>query len=159
MEYNKSQSGKWVNADEVVNGSKAKIITECVKQESKVKDPEGNAKTENIAKVRFQGAAEAVNMRLNWTTIYGLIDAFGKDSKAWIGNVLTAITKEAMVGDTMRTIVYLVPEGFELVKNEEKKLEVRRIGETKIERPSVIGKSEEEREYPSEDINPDDIPW
>lgn len=151
MEYNKSASGAWVNADDVSDGDKVKIVSECTKQESKFKDKDGNAKTENIAKVRFQGAEESKNMRINWATIYGLIDAYGTDSKEWIGKILTAKTVEAMVGDTMRTIVYLIPEGFEMVKNEEKKMVIRKIG----------GEPEATTapEYPAEDINPEDIPF
>lgn len=127
MEYAKSTGGAWIDADAVQDGSKVKIVNECVKQESAFKDKDGNTKTENIAKVRFQGGEEPLNMRLNWTTIYGLIDAFGKDSKGWIGHILTAHTREAMVGDKVRTIIYLVPDGFALVKNEEKKLEIRKV--------------------------------
>lgn len=141
VQYTKSATGGWVNADDVKDGVKVKLITECVKQESKFKDTEGNAKIENVAKVRFQGADESVNMRLNWTTIYGLIDAFGEDSKEWVGKVMTAQTREAMVGDTVRTIVYLIPEGFELAKNAEKKMEIRRISSKEVI-------SEEKPEYP-----------
>lgn len=125
MEYSKSLGGAWLDADKVQDGSKVKIINETVKRDSSFKDDEGNAKTENVAKVQFDGQ-DAVNMRLNWTTIYGLIDAFGNDSKSWIGNPLTARVKEAVVGDKVRTIIYLVAEGFDLVKNDEKKLEIRR---------------------------------
>lgn len=125
MEYNKSLGGAWLDADKVVDGSKVKIINEVVKRDSSFKDDEGNAKTENVGKVQFEGQ-EPVNMRFNWTTIYGLIDAFGNDSKTWVNKTLTARVREAVVGDKVRTIVYLIPEGFELVKNEEKKLEIRR---------------------------------
>lgn len=150
MEYSKNTTGAWFKADEVKSGTKAKIITECVKQESQFKDADGTPKTENIAKVRFQGAEEAVNMRLNWTTIYGLIDAYGKDSKDWIGKVLTLQTREMVVGDTVRDVAYLIPEGFELVKNEERKLEIRKIAETQADKDPETGET---------DINPDDIPF
>lgn len=126
MEYSKSLGGAWLDTDKVVDGSKVKIINETEKRDSQFKDKDGNPKTENVAKVQFQGMTEPVNMRLNWTTIYGLIDAFGKESKSWIGQTLTARVKEAVVGDTVRTIIYLVPDGFDLVKNDEKKLEIRR---------------------------------
>ena len=142
MKYEKSIGGKWLNGDEVESGTKAKLLSEVVKQDSRFKDPEGNAKTENVGKIRLQGVDEPLNVRLNWTSVYGLIDAYGDDSKEWIGKVLTIKTLDAMVGDTMRTIVYLVPEGFELAKNEEKKMVIRKIGET-----------------PKEEINPDDIPF
>ncbi len=115
-----------MDADGLESGVKVKIVAETTKQDSKFKDKDGNTKTENITKVRVSGREEAVNMRLNWPTIYGLIDAFGKESKDWIGKVLTVKTLEAMVGDTMRTIVYLIPEGFELAKNAEKKMEIRK---------------------------------
>lgn len=133
--YEKSIGGAWFNADEVQSGTKAKLVSEVEKKESRFKDAEGNVKTENVGKLRVQGAEEAVNVRLNWTSIYGLIDAYGDDSKDWIGKVLTIKTLDAMVGDTMRTIVYLVPEGFELAKNEEKKMVIRKIRE-KGEDPS-----------------------
>lgn len=154
MEYTKSVGGKWANADEIKDGTKAKIITEVVKQESRFKDTEGNAKVENVGKVRFQGAEEAVNVRFNWTTIYALIDAFGNDSKGWIGQTLTARTLDAMVGDTMRTILYLVPEGFELVKNEEKKMVIRKI--EKITPPDVVARRTPP-EPEMEDISFDEI--
>jgi hypothetical protein len=80
--------------------------------------------------------------------VYGLVRAFGKESKDWCNNVLTAHPVDAMVGDTMRTIIYLVPEGFELRKNAEKKLEI-----VKIE-----GESAPEPQ-PEEEITPDDIPF
>jgi hypothetical protein len=127
MEYNKSIGGAWVKSDEVKTGDKLKIVNEVTKQDSNFKDKDGEAKTENVGKVRFEGSDEMLNMRFNWTTIYGLIDAFGKDSKEWIGKTLTVKTLDAMVGDTMRTIVYLVPEGFELAKNAEKKMEIRKV--------------------------------
>lgn len=126
MEYSKSLGGAWLDAEKVEDGSKVKIVSECQKRDSRFKDAEGNAKTENVAKVQVQDATESVNMRLNWTTIYGLIDAFGNDSKNWMGHALTARVKEAVVGDTVRTIIYLIADGFELVKNEEKKLEIRK---------------------------------
>ncbi len=152
MEYNKGTSGGWVDADTVTTGDKFKIVSECTKQESRFKDKEGNAKTENIVKVRFKGADESKNMRLNWTTIYALIDAFGKDSKEWVGKVLTLSTVDAMVGDTMRTIMYLIPEGFELKKTDEKKMIISRVGGLEVKQEEV--KSEE-----SEEISPDDIPF
>jgi hypothetical protein len=147
MEYNKGTTGNWLNADTLQTDAKVKILTECVKQESKFKDKDGNSKSENIVKVRVQGADNSVNMRLNWATIYGFIEAYGTDSKGWVGKIATAKTVDAMVGDTMRTIVYLIPDGFELKKNEEKKLNIVRIGDT----PATV--------EVSEDINPEDTPF
>jgi hypothetical protein len=132
MEYTKSVGGAWLDADSLTSGVKIKITSECVRQDSKFKDKEGNTKTENIAKVRVQGADAEVNMRINWASIYALMDAFGTDSKNWVGKVLTAKTLEAMVGDSMRTIVYLIPEGFELAKID-KKMIIRKVGEPTVD--------------------------
>lgn len=146
MEYTKSIGGAWLDADSVVDGSKVKIINEVVKRDSPFKDDEGNQKTENVGKVQI-GDKEPVNMRFNWTTIYGLMDAFGKDTKEWVGQTVTARVKEAVVGDKVRTIIYLVADGFELVKNEDKKLEIRKIA------PTPSGLPDED------DIEPSEIPF
>lgn len=131
MEYTKS-AGAWVDTDSVKDGTKVKLLTEVVKQESKFKDSEGNVKTENVATARFQGQDAPVNVRLNWTTIYGLIDAFGKESKDWVDKVLTVKKREQSVGDKVYDVLYYIPDGFELIKNAEKRLEVRKIGEEEI---------------------------
>lgn len=153
MEYNKSLGGAWLDADTVVDGSKVKILNEVVKRDSSFKDDEGNAKTENVGKVQFAGK-EPLNMRFNWTTIYGLIDALGKDSKAWIGHELTARVKEAVVGDKLRTIVYLVADGFELVKNEEKKLEIRRVEGATVAPVIEVVEEEPVIDYGQDDLEP-----
>src|SRR5215471_17232185 len=119
MEYNKARTGKWTATDQLKDGMLATILDECVRQDSQFKDDEGNAKVENIARVRFQGLAEPMNTRLNWATIYGLIDAFGKESKEWIGKTLRVRLIRALVAGKMRTILYLVPDGFELAENAE----------------------------------------
>lgn len=128
MEYSKSRGGNWTDVEQLQTGMKAKIVDECRKEESQYKDKDGNMKTQNVAKVHFEGMPEPTNTRINWQTIYGLIDAYGKESTGWIGKVLTVKVVEAMIGDTMRTILYLIPEGYELAKNADKKLEIRKVG-------------------------------
>lgn len=131
MEYNKS-AGSWVDVDKVQDGSKVKLVSECIRQESKYTNPDGSPKTENVVTARFQGQDAPVNVRLNWTSIYGLIDAFGKDSKEWVDKVLTVKKREVQVGDKIHDTLYYIPDGFELVKNAEKRLEVRKIGVEEI---------------------------
>ena len=114
-------------------------------QERNFKDKEGNAKTENNMQVRLQGAVSPVSMRVNWTSIGALIDAFGKDSKDWVGKVVTAKTMEQLVADTVRTIVYLIPEGFELAKTAEKKMVIRKVGEA--EESVDVSDDEDSKEF------------
>lgn len=147
MEYTKSKGGKYVNAEEVENGARVKILDEVTKQESNFKNDKGETKTENVGKVQIEGKPGAFNMRFNWTTIYALIDAFGKESSMWVGKVLTLQKREMLVGDKVRDVMYLIPEGFQLTKDEEKRLVIRKIG----------GVSEPI--YPDVDIDPEDIPF
>ena len=154
MEYTKSVGGNWLTADDLKEGDQVKLVTESKMQDGKYKYPDGNPKKENIVKARLKGAEESKNFRLNWATINGLMDAFGPESKGWVGKVLTVNLLKAMVGDTMRTIVYLIPEGFELKENAEKKVEIiNKDGKTADlnAAPKEAGMDEE--------INPDDIPF
>ena len=127
MKYSKDVGGAWLDTKTIADGTKVKIVAETVRRESSFKDKEGNPKTENVTKVQVEGATEPVNMRLNWTTIGGLIEAFDEESADWMGKTLTVKKVRALVGDTMRDIVYLIPEGFELGENEDSKLEIHRI--------------------------------
>lgn len=110
MEFQRSSggtSGAWAKASEIESGTKVKLITEAIVQVS-------DFGPQTVVKARFQGQDEAMNVRLNKPTVNGLIDAFGKDSKSWIGNVLTAHTEKALVSGKRVTILYLIPEGSEL---------------------------------------------
>src|ERR1700722_18313925 len=95
--YTKTIGGAWAKGSEITNGTKAKIVSETVHSESQFKDKNGNPKMQDVAKVRFDGKEEAMNMNLNRATIYGLIDAFGEESKEWCGPVLTAHTEKTTV--------------------------------------------------------------
>lgn len=113
-----------------LDGKKVKLVNECTQVVSRFKDEKtGEPKTENQVKGRVQGQEEVVNMRLNWTTVYGLVEAFGKESKEWIGKTLTAKVKDATTGQSL----YLIPEGFELYRNEEKRSAIRKVETEKQE--------------------------
>lgn len=123
MEYS-TTTGAWLKVEDNLNGKKVKLINECVMVESRFKDDKtGEPKTENQVKVQVEGAAEPVNARLNWTTVNGLKEAFGRESKGWIGHALTAMVKDATTGQSL----YLIPEGSELYRNEEKRWAIRKV--------------------------------
>jgi len=117
MKYTKSgsTSGAWVKVADLVKGQKAKIVSETTAQPSSFTDRNGNPKTQDVAKVRFEGQNEAVNVSLNRATINALIDAFGDDSVGWQGHYLTCEIEKVRVGGIMRLVLYLVPEGYEKV--------------------------------------------
>jgi hypothetical protein len=112
MKYTKSAGGPWAKGSEIANGTKAKLVSETVRSESAFKDKEGNPKMQDVAKVRFEGKDEPMNVNLNRATIYGLIDAFGEESQSWTGHTLTVHTEKVVVGGKRVTALYLVPQGF-----------------------------------------------
>lgn len=147
MKYTKSSpvQGGWAKASEITTGTLVKLVTETV-------PVEGEFGTQDVAKARFKGSDEPKNVRLNKTTLNGLIDAFGEDSKLWINQILTAHTEKALVAGKRVTILYLVPEGYELKENSEGFMGIiKKDGETRVEKDKVP--------YPDEEINPSDIPF
>ena len=116
MRYQKQVStGAWAKASELKNGTKAKIVSEVSKQPSTFLNDDGSAKTQDVAKVRFENLSEPLNLALNRTTINGLIDAFGEDSVTWQGHYLTVETEKVRVAGKAVTAIYLIPEGYEKV--------------------------------------------
>jgi hypothetical protein len=139
MEYTKNISGSWAKGAELTNGVKAKLIEEVQRIESQFLDDKGNKKTQDVGKVRFEGKQEILNVSFNRATIYGLIDAFGKESKDWVGKVLTVHTEKVTVAGKRQTALYLIPEGFEIGEDLAGYVVVRRINsEEKAEPEEVI---------------------
>src|SRR3990167_4813946 len=114
MEYTKAVSGQWVKSDDVKSGTKAKLLSETQPKTSKFTDDEGKPKMQDVSKIRFEGVEEPLNIALNRATIYGLIDAFGSDSKEWVGKTLIAQVEKMIVGGRNVKALYLIPDGFEL---------------------------------------------
>lgn len=159
MQY-ANTSGAWLEVNDELDGKKLKFVTECVQVTSvKFKNPDGTPQMGNLVKVRVQGAAESVNMRPNWTSIGAMRDAFGTESKDWIGKIVTVRVKDATTGQS----AYLIPDGFELYRNEEKRWAIRKIGSEEAQAPAQAGAQGDPQDqgiqYPQEDINPEDIPF
>ena len=152
--YKKSSgvAGAWVKAKDITSGVKCKLVSETEPSESQW---EGKTIKNNVAKIRFAGQeGEAMNVNVNKPSINALIDAFGEDSKAWMGHLLTAHTEKMLVGGKRVTALYLIPEGYEIKEDEGGYLVIEPIG--KVEPPAVVARS---KAAEAEDINPDDIPF
>ena len=132
MKYTKNvgMSGAWLKASEVENGTKAKLVSETVRSESQFKDKEGNAKTQDVAKIRVQNHPEPYNVSINRASLNGLIEAFGEESKDWCSQTLTIQTEKVVVAGKRVTVLYLVPEGFVLKENEEGYVNIVRANES-----------------------------
>lgn len=107
-----SISGGWIKSAEVVSGTKAKIVSETIAQPSTFLNKDGSFKTQDVAKVRLQGAAEPVNVSLNRATINALVDAFGEDSVGWQGHLLTVEAEKMRVAGKAVVALYFIPEGY-----------------------------------------------
>ena len=105
--------GAWAKASDIKSGTRAKIVSETKPVPSQFTNEDGSPKTQDVAKVRFEGLPDALNVSLNKTTINGLIDAFGDDSVKWQGNYLTVLTEKVRVAGKSVTAMYLIPQGYE----------------------------------------------
>lgn len=117
IKYQKQSTttGAWVKAGELKNGTRAKIVSETKPSPSSFLDKNGNPKTQDVAKVRFEGQPDALNVSLNRATIGGLIDAFGDDSVNWQNKVLTVETEKVRVGGKTNIALYLIPDGYQKI--------------------------------------------
>ena len=144
MKFNKSEGGggDWVDKKTLQNGDQAKLVTEALPL---TKDFQGKSVTQIVAKIRIKGDdGESKNFAINPATKNALIDAFGEDSKAWCGKILTMYVEESRFAGKKGIAAYLIPEGYDHWDDENGYL--------------VIGRKDADS-APKNDINPDDIPF
>jgi hypothetical protein len=117
MLYSKSSgtNGPWLDKDQVRNGQRFAILTEAKPIEEVYK---GQQNIRNTVKVKVEGMQEPQNYDLNKPTVNGLIDAFGEDSRLWIGKVLTAYTENVRVAGRAGVMLILIPEGYKVMNDE-----------------------------------------
>lgn len=118
--YKKSSGvqGAWAKAIELTNVKKAKIVSETNPMPSQFTNKDGSPKVQDVCKVRFEGKDEPLNVSLNRATIDGLVDAFGEESAKWQGHVLNVETEKIRVAGKNVVTLYLVPEGYEKIDDE-----------------------------------------
>ena len=141
--------GAWIKKGEVKSGTKGKLVSETEPQPSNFKNDKGEVQMQDVAKIRLDGATEAVNISLNRATISGLVDAFGEDSKNWIGKELTIITERSTFGGKRGYSIYLLADGYSMEDDENGYLVI--VNSNKESVP--VGEEAEER------IDPKDIPF
>ena len=127
--YQKSSSvsGSWADKRAIhEKGVKnAKIVSETRPEPSMFKNEKtGEPQTQDVCKVRFAGIEGDFNLSLNRATLNGLIEAFGEDSQDWMNKVLTVNVLEGSKGFS----VYLIPEGFERVRDDNNYVVITKIG-------------------------------
>lgn len=90
------------------------------------------------------------NMNVNQTSINGLIDAYGEDSKQWVGkNVKVHLISQNVSGKFVKVaylshpLAILTEDGFVMPKDDNK----------------MSNTADDPNGYPKEDISSDDIPF
>ena len=129
MKYQKNNvtTGAWVDKSKLANGQRAKLVSETKPQPSNFKDEDGNVQMQDVAKVRFEGIDDTLNVAINRTTINGLIDAFGDDSAKWQGNYLKVYVEKGRYGGKASYSLYLIPEGYEMRDDENGYAQIVRV--------------------------------
>lgn len=147
MKYQKTNTttGAWAKGSELTDITKAEIVGETIPQPSQFTNKDGSPKTQDVCKVRFEGKEETLNLSLNKATINGLVSAFGEESKDWMNQPLKVETEKVRVAGVARVAIYLVPEGYEKIDNDEGFAEIRQIGlEKQLNQPDEIPTIEEQ---------------
>lgn len=172
--YKKSSgtSGAWAKASDIPTGTRLRLVSEC-------QPMQGEFGEQDVAKARFEGFAEPLNVRINKPTINALIEAFGEDSRQWMGQTLRTHIEPMNVGGRRVRAMYLLPEGYEVGEDEGGYVVIRRIGSATpgaatpaaatgaagVATPARDPLAEEfdaplpASDYPEEELDPADIPF
>jgi hypothetical protein len=126
---NASVQGKWVNKKDIKSGTKCKLVSEVKTVPSDFKNDDGTQKDQNLGKLLLEGEGEALNVAVNRQSIDALVDAFGDDSLTWVNKTLTAVTERTTIGGKRVTVLYLVPEGYEVTEDAGGYVVIARSGE------------------------------
>lgn len=112
--------GKWAKASEL-SGIKGAVIVSPTEPTTSgtFKNKDGSPKVQNVCKVRFDGQADPLNVSLNRATINALVDAFGEESADWMNKPLSVETEKTRVAGKSVTALYLIPEGYEKLDDED----------------------------------------
>ena len=130
--------GAWVKAAELKNGMKAKLMSEVVNQPSSFTDPKtGAIKNQDVARVKFEGLNDILNVSINRATMNALVDAFGEDDSKWQNQILTVETEKMRVGGKAVTALYLIPAGYKRIDDEQGYAVIVKEGTKDVDIPVV----------------------
>jgi hypothetical protein len=136
-----SIAGDWAKVKvDINNGDVLEILTEGTIVSGEFGDRQ-------VYKVKTVNGEK--NLSFNQTSLNNMIDAYGDDSKAWVGKKAFVTVIKMNVSGKFRDIIYLVGEGWEMQDDGS----VKKIGaQGAVQMPEGV-------DYPEEDINPEDIPF
>lgn len=132
--------GKKYEAD-IKDGDLVKILDEGQEVQ---KTFQGKTSTAVVHKIETRNGTKAIT--LNQTSINNLVDAFGKDSKEWIGKQVKVWILKVMVSGKLQNVAYLSHPKAEM--NDEGKFLTPETGNVKIEKEEDEDINFDEEEYP-----------
>ena len=110
--------GSWLRAADLKTGMKAKITSETNPVPSQFQNKDGSVKNQDVCKIKVEGFTEEFNVALNRATLNALVDAFGENSADWQNRALTVETEKMRVGGKAVVALYLLPQGYEKVDDD-----------------------------------------
>lgn len=142
--------GSWIDKKALKSGDLIKLTTEAEWVPSSLNPEEKQL----VAKCKVKGMEGEFNLAINSPSRNALIDAHGKDTKDWIGKLLTAAVETGIFAGKRGVMLNLVPEGYVVAEDAAGFIVIR----PKVEPPSVVARQRSAEEI-AEDINLDDLPF
>ncbi len=104
--------GKWGKAGkEIKDGDRMKMLDAGQISDSGFKDKDGNPTKQYIFKIMLT-SKEEYNINMNRTSRNTLSRGFGTETEDWIGKVVKAFVVRQMIGDGLKNVLYLAPDGW-----------------------------------------------
>lgn len=133
--------GNWGKVGkDIKDGDRLQIKDGGIISESSFKNEDGTPKYQYVFKLMTKDKQE-FNMALNKTSRNNLAKGYGQESTEWIGKVAKAFVVRQMIGDGLKNVLYLAPDGWKMTDDGE-----------------FVNPSQETTEIP-DGPNPDDIPF
>lgn len=156
IELDTEVKGKWGKAGkEIKDGDRLKILDAG-------QTSEGSFGTQYIFKVLTKGKEE-YNVAFNRTSRNTLGRGFGSETEDWVGKVVTAFVVKQMVGDGLKNVLYLAPDGWIMTddggfvpEDDSEALEGKQTPIPPTKRPYPEMTSENDAH---DAINPEDVPF
>lgn len=99
--------GSWAKANkDILDGDRIKLLDAG-------KIVEGDYGPRTVFKILTTTKKE-FNFSMNQTSMNNLIDGWGPDTSAWVDKVAKVFVVRQMVGDGLKNVVYIAPEGWTL---------------------------------------------
>lgn len=104
--------GKWGKpGKEIKDGARMKLMDAGQITESGFKDKDGNPTKQYVFKVMLT-SKEEYNINMNRTSRNTLSRGLGSETEDWVGKVIKAFVVRQMIGDGLKNVLYLAPDGW-----------------------------------------------